>query len=420
MLHSLNNESRRKKLSWQPPKRNTGPTPSPRPSRRAARPRRASRESPSLVLPRDDLLPRGRRSARRLGELRVGARPCASSTRRSTTRASSTTSLERAVPAGDDVERRGLDRRRATARSHGAAHGAAHALARAPRRSARRADRLGAPRRHACTIDVDRDAIADADLHRAEDLVNDVIRSDVTVRALFPTAEELAAMDLRRAPKVDGGRAHHRRRGLRPHAVRRHALHAHRADRPRARRGIERYKGKLRDRASTRRGARSPTRARRRDALVALAQKLTCGPLDVGNAVAKLQSDLKARMDLLGSTRGELLDLLADEDPRGAPARPDRDHDRARRPNDGRRRHAPLARRQAHGFAPRRRRDLHVSRRRRRARRRPARLQRDVRLRRLAQRDGAANPVGAEAEGPSAPKAVCRKARRSHNVVERS
>lgn len=209
---------------------------------------------------------------------------------------------ESAVVLGEiDVPRR---------RDHMAQHTAQHMLsralldvARAPTVSAR----LGAT---TCTLDVDRSVIPDADLHRAEDLVNDVIRSDVTVRALFPTAEELAAMDLRRAPKVSAGVRiiDVEDFDLTPcggtHCTRTGQIGLLRVSQ------IERYKGKLR--VSFHAAGRALADARAKEGVLgALAQSLTCGPLDVGAAVGKLQADLKRRGDALSSARGELLDLLA-------------------------------------------------------------------------------------------------------------
>jgi alanyl-tRNA synthetase len=85
---------------------------------------------------------------------------------------------------------------------------------------------------------------------------------------------------------------------------------------------IERYKGKLR--VSFHAGARAMADIRSKDdALTSLARSLTCGPLDVGAAVAKLQADLKARGDALAGARGELLDLLAASILAAHPASPD-------------------------------------------------------------------------------------------------
>ncbi len=217
--------------------------------------------------------------------------------------------LERAIAGGDDVTVTGtidVARRRDHMAQHTAQHMLSRALldeARAPTVSAR----LGAS---SCTLDVNRSAISDADLQRAEDLVNDVIRSDVSVRSLFPTAEELASMDLRRAPKVSAGVRIIDVEGfdLTPcggtHCTRTGQIGLVRVA------SLERYKGKMR--VSFHAAGRALADARAKEtALVSLAQKLTCGPLDVGAAVAKLQTELKQRMELLGSTRGELLELLA-------------------------------------------------------------------------------------------------------------
>jgi alanyl-tRNA synthetase len=55
----------------------------------------------------------------------------------------------------------------------------------------------------ACTIDLDRPSLREADVERAEALVNDLIDDRRAIRAFFPTSEELAGLALRRAPKVD-------------------------------------------------------------------------------------------------------------------------------------------------------------------------------------------------------------------------
>jgi alanyl-tRNA synthetase len=264
---------------------------------------------PSIVLRESIFYPEGGGQLGDLGELRVG---------HATVKVTDTQIDDAGVihhivesalaEAGDVVVTGSIDVARR--RDHMAQHTAQHMLSRALLDEAKAGTvsaRLGST---SCTIDVDRDAIADVYLHRAEDLVNDVIRSDVNVRALFPTAEELAAMDLRRAPKVSAGVRIIDVEGfdLTPcggtHCTRTGQIGLVRIA------GIERYKGKLRIDFRAAGRALADMRAKE-DALGALAQKLTCGPLDVGGAVAKLQGELKARMDLLGSTRGELLELLA-------------------------------------------------------------------------------------------------------------
>jgi len=215
--------------------------------------------------------------------------------------------LERPLAGAGDV-RGTIDVARR--RDHMAQHTAQHMLSRALLDEARAptvSARLGAS---SCTLDVDRGAIPDAELARAEDLVNDVVRSDVGVRALFPTADELAAMDLRRAPKVSAGVRIIDVEGfdLTPcggtHCTRTGQIGLVRVAQ------IERYKGKLR--VSFHAAGRAIADARAKEGVLdALAKTFTCGMLDVGAAVEKLRGDLKHRTDALATARGELFELLA-------------------------------------------------------------------------------------------------------------
>jgi alanyl-tRNA synthetase len=196
-------------------------------------------------------------------------------------------------------------------RDHMAQHTAQHMLSRALVDVAR-ADtvsaRLG---RGSCTIDVDLGALADRALGQIEDLVNAVVRDDVPVRALYPTAGELAAMKLRRAPKVTEGVRVIDVEGfdLTPcggtHCTRTGQIGAVSIA------GTESYKGKLR--VSFHAAGRAIADARATaGVLQALAAELTCGPLDVPLVVGKMRGELKARTDLLSATRGELVELLAE------------------------------------------------------------------------------------------------------------
>lgn len=88
-------------------------------------------------------------------------------------------------------------------RQHMAQHTAQHLLsgalldrAAAPTASAR----LG---ESALTIDVQRDRIPEAEIAAAEALANSLIDDNLPIRAWFPPAAELAALKLRRDPKVD-------------------------------------------------------------------------------------------------------------------------------------------------------------------------------------------------------------------------
>jgi alanyl-tRNA synthetase len=225
----------------------------------------------------------------------------------------------------DDLARGSVDVSGAIDRSrrldHMAQHTAQHALSRALVEVARAetiSARLGAG---GCTIDVD-GGVDDRDLARAEDLVNSVVTGDVTVRQLFPTPEELARIPLRKAPSVDhdvriieiegfdftpcGG----------THCTRTGQIGLVRVV------GLERTVLRMRDAEKAKRagwrvtfhaGRRALDDVRAKDAVLAgLARDFTCGMLDVGAAVGKLQGELKARTDLLATTRGELVELLAE------------------------------------------------------------------------------------------------------------
>jgi alanyl-tRNA synthetase len=196
-------------------------------------------------------------------------------------------------------------------RDHMAQHTAQHMLSRALVSVARAetvSARLGAS---ACTIDTDKPGIADRDLLAAEDLVNAVVTSDVIVRALFPSPDELAKLPLRRPPKVDAnirvieveafdftpcGGTHCTRTGQ--IGVVRIA-------------GVEKYKGGLR--VTFHAGKRAIDDARTKERVLAdLAKDFTCGVLDVPGAVVKLKGDLKSRTDALSAARGELVELVAE------------------------------------------------------------------------------------------------------------
>jgi len=197
-------------------------------------------------------------------------------------------------------------------RDHMAQHTAQHMLSRALAEVARAetvSARLGAT---SCTIDLGLADVHEHDLAQAEDLVNAVVMDDRLVRALFPTAAELAGMKLRREPKVQTNVRIIDVEGfdLSPcggtHCTRTGQIGAVRIA------GTERYKGKLR--LSFHAGRRSLQDARAKlEVLGALAQDFTCGPLDVPTAVAKLRAELRARLEALSMARGELVELVAQQ-----------------------------------------------------------------------------------------------------------
>lgn len=213
---------------------------------------------------------------------------------------------------GADVVVRGaIDETRR--RDHMAQHTAQHALSRALLDRAKAGTvsaRLGAT---ACTIDLGVPGVSDADLHRAEDVVNALVTSDVAVTTSFPTPEELAKLDLRKAPNAEKSA-----RGVRVVTIEGFDVtpcggtHVTRTGQIGQARIVatEKYKGMLRVTFHAGRRALVDARAKS-DALAAAASALTCGALDVPQAIAKLRAELKAARDKLDGARTELAALVA-------------------------------------------------------------------------------------------------------------
>jgi alanyl-tRNA synthetase len=173
-----------------------------------------------------------------------------------------------------------------------------------------------------CTIDVDRETLDERLVAESEALVNSVVDDDAPIRAFFPTPSELAALPLRRAPKVTenirvivigdldvspcGG----------THCTRTAQVGLVRVL------GIERYKGKARVTFS------AGPRARRElwdeaSVLRDLGRNFTCGPRDVPTAVEKLRRELGSARESLGHARGRLADAAAAELAASASGDPD-------------------------------------------------------------------------------------------------
>jgi alanyl-tRNA synthetase len=196
-------------------------------------------------------------------------------------------------------------------RQHMAQHTAQHLLsgtlldrAQAPTASAR----LG---ESALTIDVTRDRIPDAELAAAEDLANDLIDDALAIRAWFPTAEELAAMKLRRDPKVSAD--------IRVVAIGDYdfspcgGTHCSRTSQLAAIRitGAERYKGMTRVTFTAGRKAR--TELFTRDQLLrTLASHFTCGPAEVPAAIDKLRRDAETSSTEITNLRSRLASAVAE------------------------------------------------------------------------------------------------------------
>ncbi len=161
----------------------------------------------------------------------------------------------------------------------------------------------------ALTIDVQRDRIPEAELAAAEDLANDLVDDDVAVRAWFPDAGELAAIKLRRDPKVDadirvvaigdfdfspcGG----------THCARTSQLGAIRII------GAERYKGMTRVTFTAARRGRASLFAHDH-VLRGLGTQLSCAPAEVPAALDKLRKDADGVKAEVTALRGQLASAI--------------------------------------------------------------------------------------------------------------
>jgi alanyl-tRNA synthetase len=163
-----------------------------------------------------------------------------------------------------------------------------------------------------CTIDVDKAELDEARVAEAEALVNSVIDDDAAIRAFFPDAAELAALPLRRKPKVE---SHIRVVAIGDFDVSpcggTHCLRTAQVGLVRVT-GIERYKGKMRVGFGAGRRAREEL-ARQSNVLQALGRDFTCGPTDVPAAIQKLRRELTEARESLGEARGRLAERAAVE-----------------------------------------------------------------------------------------------------------
>lgn len=211
-----------------------------------------------------------------------------------------------ALPAVGSSVRGSVDRARR--RVHRALHTGQHMLSRALLDEAGGetvSSRLGSS---ACTIDLHLAAVDEAAVARAEALVNAVVDDDLAVRVFFPTPEELAALPLRRAPKVTenirvvdvggfdvspcGGTHCERTAQVAGVTVT----------------NLERYKGKVRVTFLAGRLAWTELASHSR-ALVALSRSFSVRPLETGGAVDRLRGELTASREAHGATRARWAEL---------------------------------------------------------------------------------------------------------------
>ena len=164
----------------------------------------------------------------------------------------------------------------------------------------------------ACTIDLDKDGLSDRQLAEAEELVNAVIDDDAPIRAWFPEPAELAALPLRREPKVESH--------VRVIAIGEFDLspcggtHCARTAQVGAVRilAAERYKGGTRITFASGRRAREVLAAHH-DVLAQLARGFTCSPDGVPVAVDKLRRDLGETREQLKAAQRRWADGLVDQ-----------------------------------------------------------------------------------------------------------
>jgi len=216
--------------------------------------------------------------------------------------------IDGALPPVGAVVAGAIDRARR--RVHMALHTGQHLLSRAlieaagaPTVSARLGERD-------CTIDVTRDAVPERELAAAEALANAVIDDDVAIRAWWPTPDELAALPLRREPKVE--------REVRVIAIGDFDVspcggtHCTRSAQIGSMRilGSERYKGMTRVYFTA--GARARGLLGEHSAtLTAVARDFTCGAADVPAQIDKLRRALTDARGELTAMRERLAVAMA-------------------------------------------------------------------------------------------------------------
>ncbi len=161
----------------------------------------------------------------------------------------------------------------------------------------------------ALTIDVARDRIPEAELAAAEDLANDLVDDDLAVRAWFPDPGELAALKLRRDPKVSAdirvvaiGEFDYSPCGG-THCTRTSQLGAIRII------GAERYKGMTRVTFTAARRGRASLFGHDH-VLRALGTQFSCAPADVPAAIDKLKRDSDGLRTDLTALRGQLANAI--------------------------------------------------------------------------------------------------------------
>ncbi|NJL95612.1 MAG: alanyl-tRNA editing protein [Anaerolineae bacterium] len=162
------------------------------------------------------------------------------------------------------------------------------------------------------TVDLDQDTFSLADLDAVEDLANQIVRQDQPVRAWFPDADALATLPLRKISEKVSGAVRVVEIGTfdvcacgGTHVVRTGEIGLIKIIR------TEKKKGKTRVEFACGQRALLDYRQKNRR-LLELAATLTTGYWEVGQAVARLQEELKGLQKDLKAARGQVLQAEAE------------------------------------------------------------------------------------------------------------
>lgn len=194
-------------------------------------------------------------------------------------------------------------------RQHMAQHTAQHLLSGTLLDRAQAATQSARLGESALTIDVARDRIPEGELAAAEDLANDIVDDDLAIRAWFPDPGELAALKLRRDPKVAAdirvvaiGDFDYSPCGG-THCARTSQLGAIRII------STERYKGMTRVTFTAGKRGRAEMFARDH-VLRGVAAQFSCGPAEVPLAIDKMRASAASATAEIAALRGRLADAI--------------------------------------------------------------------------------------------------------------
>ncbi len=157
------------------------------------------------------------------------------------------------------------------------------------------------------TIDLDTPALRDRDIDAAEDLANRAVWENLPVRAWFPKAEELAALEVRKAPDAAPGKLRIVQIGGMD-ATGCGGTHVAHTGEVGVVKVLKTGRRGDKTRVEFRCGARALLDYRQKNATAqALASALTVGTWELEEAIARLQDDYKTLRSALSRAQGRLL-----------------------------------------------------------------------------------------------------------------